>query len=74
MADVVIRVRNNGPYLVEGPVTIHDAQGNAFPINRDKPVMALCRCGQSANKPFGDGSHNRCGFQAAEAAPSGPTT
>jgi CDGSH-type Zn-finger protein len=69
MADVVIRVRNNGPYLIEGPVTIQDAQGNAFPINPTKPAIALCRCGQSASKPFCDGSHNRCGFQASEAAP-----
>jgi CDGSH iron-sulfur domain-containing protein 3 len=69
MADVVIRVRNNGPLLVEGPVAIRDAQGNTFPVNSEKPAIALCRCGQSANKPFCDGSHNRCGFQAAETAP-----
>ena len=69
MADVVIRVRNNGPLLVEGPVKIRDAQGNTFPVNSEKPAIALCRCGQSANKPFCDGSHNRCGFQAAETAP-----
>lgn len=69
MADVVIRTRLNGPFLVEGPVTVVDAQGNPFPINRDKPAIALCRCGHSANKPFCDGSHNRCGFQAGELAP-----
>jgi CDGSH-type Zn-finger protein len=69
MADFVIRVRDNGPYLIDGPVTIRDAQGNAFPINPAKPTVALCRCGQSDNKPFCDGSHNRCGFLAAEAAP-----
>jgi len=37
MADVVIRVRNNGPLLVEGPVTIRDAQGNRL---RHQPRQA----------------------------------
>ena len=49
---VTIRVRPNGPLLVEGPVTIVDQNGNAFPLNPDKPAVALCRCGQSARKPF----------------------
>jgi CDGSH-type Zn-finger protein len=66
---VTIRMRPNGPLLVEGPVTIVDANGNAFPINPDKPAIALCRCGQSANKPFCDGTHKSCGFQSAESAP-----
>jgi len=69
MADVTIRCRANGPYLVEGPVTITDHNGNPFPINPDKPAVALCRCGQSARRPFCDGTHNRVGFQAAEEAP-----
>jgi CDGSH iron-sulfur domain-containing protein 3 len=65
---VTIRTRNNGPLVIEGPVTIVDAQGNPFPINSDKPAIALCRCGHSSKKPFCDGSHNRCGFVAAEVA------
>ena len=69
MSDVIIRVRPNGPLLIEGAVKVVDANGNAFPTNPAKPNIALCRCGQSASKPFCDGSHNRCGFQSAEPAP-----
>lgn len=69
MADVKIRCRQNGPFLVEGPVTLVDHEGNPFPLNQDKPAVALCRCGHSENRPFCDGSHNRQGFVADEAAP-----
>ncbi len=66
---VVIRCRENGPYVVQGPVTIIDHLGNAFTIPAGKPNVALCRCGQSHSRPFCDGTHRQCGFQAAEAAP-----
>jgi CDGSH-type Zn-finger protein len=62
-------MRPNGPFLVEGPVTVVDPNGNAFPINTEKPAIALCRCGHSSNKPFCDGSHKTCGFESSEAAP-----
>lgn len=74
MSRVTIRTRNNGPFVVEGPVTICDSQGNPFPISGDKPNIALCRCGHSATRPFCDGSHNRVGFEASEAAPIDPAT
>jgi len=65
-----IKVRHNGPYLIEGDdVTVVDWNGAAYPIAR-RPV-ALCRCGASTNKPFCDKTHSRIGFQAAEAAVSG---
>lgn len=70
MADVNIRVRDNGPFVVEGPVTITDAEGNAFSIDSSKPAIALCRCGASGNRPFCDGTHNKCGFESAERAES----
>ena len=68
---VTIRMRPNGPLLVEGPVAILDPDGNPFPLNLDKPAVALCRCGHSSNKPFCDGSHKTSGFQSTESAPAG---
>jgi CDGSH iron-sulfur domain-containing protein 3 len=70
MPDVTIKVRDNGPLLVEGPVTIFDAAGGQFTIPAGKPAVALCRCGQSKNKPFCDGTHKSCSFLAAERAPA----
>lgn len=68
MADVTIKVRPNGPFLVTGSVKIVDHNGKAFPTNPDKPNIALCRCGQSGNRPFCDGAHNQCDFSAEETA------
>ena len=68
MSDVTIRCREHGPFVVEGPVTLLDHEGNAFSIAADKPAIALCRCGSSGNRPFCDGSHRNCDFQAAETA------
>jgi CDGSH-type Zn-finger protein len=62
-----IRLRKNGPYLVEGDdVKVFDWDGNEYQ-NERRPV-ALCRCGASTKKPFCDGTHSKIGFQAAEAA------
>ena len=69
MSDVVIKVRLNGPLLVQGPVTVVDHLGHPFPINTSKPGIALCRCGYSQNRPFCDGAHTGCGFTADESAP-----
>ncbi|MCC6444999.1 MAG: CDGSH iron-sulfur domain-containing protein [Armatimonadetes bacterium] len=60
MSDVTIEVLANGPYIVEGLVKLLDANGN--PIAVTKKNIALCRCGQSSEKPFCDGSHKTCGF------------
>jgi CDGSH-type Zn-finger protein len=66
---VTIRCRENGPLVVLGPVRVVDHLGNEFVPPTGKEGVALCRCGQSRNKPFCDGSHRGCGFQAAETAP-----
>ncbi len=65
MADVSIRPKPNGPYLIEGAVDVYDTAGNKIPTE-DRPRIALCRCGASSNKPFCDGTHSKIGFQAAE--------
>lgn len=69
MSDVVIRMRPNGPLVIEGPFKLVDSEGTAFALPVDKPVVALCRCGQSARKPFCDGAHKTCGFASVELAP-----
>ena len=66
---VTITARENGPYLVRGPVSIRDADGTEYRVERD--TVALCRCGGSTTKPFCDGTHSKVGFQAAERAVPG---
>lgn len=65
--EVVIRARENGPLVVEGPVRLIDADGNEYDVS-GKPRVSLCRCGASTRKPFCDGAHSKLGFQAAERA------
>jgi CDGSH iron-sulfur domain-containing protein 3 len=67
----VIKVRDNGPYKVTGPVVIVDADGNRFAVDDDRPI-ALCRCGASRTKPFCDRSHRETGFEACERAGAVP--
>ena len=52
-----VRVRENGPLAVEAELQIRgEAQAS--------PRATLCRCGQSANKPWCDGAHAAAGFAA----------
>jgi len=39
-------------------------------VSDQKPVYALCRCGESARKPYCDGAHGRVGFDGTETAPT----
>jgi len=62
---VKITCRPNGPYLIEeGEVEVYDPAGNKIDTSA-RPRIALCRCGQSAVKPFCDGTHNKVSFQAS---------
>ena len=62
-----IEERENGPIVVSGITSIKDSAGDL----EAKPVMALCRCGASKNKPFCDGSHKAIDFKSRGGKPAG---
>jgi truncated hemoglobin YjbI len=55
----MIQVTRDGPYRVTGGVALVDGDGSAVPRNTGASTehYALCRCGQSQNKPFCSGMH-----------------
>lgn len=63
MAGTRITVRNNGAIRIEGDFELLDQDGKAFGL-AGRTQIALCRCGQSAKKPFCDSTHKTCGFQS----------
>ena len=54
-----VTVFTNGPLRVAGPCEIAYPDGKTETIEKD---VFLCRCGQSSNKPFCDGTHKKHGF------------
>jgi CDGSH-type Zn-finger protein len=62
MDEVVIKVRDNGPYRVSGPFKLIDATDGEFTLEGE--VIALCRCGHSEHKPFCDGTHRKVEFKS----------
>ena len=76
----VISASKNGPFLVDSAVPmsrrrpIESDAGEPLAWQVDAPIetrdrYALCRCGQSGNKPFCDGTHARVGFEADDEDP-----
>jgi CDGSH-type Zn-finger protein len=73
-----VTVSRDGPYIVTGGVPLvvmeicNDEEGNCrtwrtvkeFPAQE---TYALCRCGNSGNKPFCDGTHTKVHFHGTEA-------
>lgn len=55
-----ITVSRNGPYHVVGGVELDT---EAWGAGASREHYALCRCGESRNKPFCDGSHWEAGFE-----------
>jgi CDGSH-type Zn-finger protein len=78
-----IQVTKDGPYVVTGSLPLSEQwiatnaagesleyrEGKKFPAQAQ---YALCRCGQSANKPFCDGTHAKVKFDGTETASHKP--
>ena len=64
MSSLEITALADGPYRIEGDVTILDSDER--PIRNHSSPVHLCRCGRSATKPFCDGSHARSGWKEEE--------
>jgi CDGSH-type Zn-finger protein/truncated hemoglobin YjbI len=54
-----IEVTKDGPYRITGGIALSDGKGNDQPRaeGSSREHYALCRCGQSQNKPFCSGMH-----------------
>ncbi len=63
MSDVKTKIKlmPNGPVIVEGDFEVFSTDGTE--MAQGKGMVALCRCGASASKPFCDGAHSKIGFQ-----------
>lgn len=78
-----VEITKNGPYKVSGQLPLgkqiigSNASGEStqWKEGASYPPQAqyfLCRCGQSAKKPFCDGSHAKVGFDGTETASREP--
>ena len=66
----LVRMRENGPLAVNAAISIIGPDRAAS----DELRAALCRCGQSKNKPFCDQSHLAAGFTASGEAVTRPSS
>jgi CDGSH-type Zn-finger protein len=58
-----VKIKENGPILLESKGQAKITQnGQQKPIQGS--IIAICRCGQSKNQPFCDGSHAKANFKA----------
>lgn len=65
-ADLTVRLRPDGPLVLEGLFKITATDGECA----EGSSGALCRCGASKNKPFCDGTHREIGFGATDPSAS----
>lgn len=78
-----IQVCKDGPYLISGSIPLYElvVHNDAENYPRDYHVSkrypsqetySLCRCGQSNDKPFCDGTHETVHFNGTETASRAP--
>lgn len=83
MKKATITIAKNGPYLVAGNLPLAyqhivvNAEGESLEWKEGESLpqadsYALCRCGQSGNKPFCDGTHKKVSFDGTETASREP--
>lgn len=58
--DTKVEVLANGPLLVHGTVKVQAPDGK---VELKHKTTAFCRCGESANKPYCDGTHVKICFK-----------
>ncbi|MBI3193018.1 MAG: CDGSH iron-sulfur domain-containing protein [Ignavibacteriae bacterium] len=58
-----ITVKTNGSIRIEGEFELLDGEGNKFDL-AGRTTISLCRCGQSKNSPFCDGTHKLIEFHS----------
>ena len=58
----LVQVVPHGPLYASGEIVIRNSDGSELP---PQARVALCRCGQSKNKPYCDDSHLAAGFKDA---------
>jgi len=54
-----VQAKTSGPLWAKGGIELESANGSKYEVRNR---LTLCRCGQSKNKPFCDGSHLGCEF------------
>jgi CDGSH-type Zn-finger protein len=75
--EIMIKIIKDGPYRVTGGLPLYeqlivtDETGHSWKLidRREYPKQEtynLCRCGESKNKPFCDGTHKEIGFDGSE--------
>jgi hypothetical protein len=54
-----VKIMQGGPLLITGKHQLYDEEGNRI---KTGIMTSVCRCGNSMNSPYCDGTHFKTGF------------